>query len=335
MESFWRALVPWIIAGGVVLAMLIAHAIIVTKVARMLEHAPPFNVDESDSQSGVEEVTFPTTNGLNLHGCLFRTPDLSSKGLIVFCHELGSSCWSATRYCNGLMAAGFDILAFDFRNHGSSDSHAEFDPLHWLSEYEVEDIQSALKFVASRDDLKDQPLGLFGISRGAGASLAVAAQHNDIKCIACEGTYSSHLLMSLYSERWVSLFAPAGRGDLYPQWHVELTLAGARWLIQRKRHFRFVKLERYLPKLKDRKVLMIVGKRDSYARPEIAEQIYTELESPTSEYWMVPGARHNQARDMDPAAYDNRLITFFGELSLTEEPQSPVAQPQLADARER
>jgi alpha-beta hydrolase superfamily lysophospholipase len=322
--------VPWIIAGGVlVVVVLIAHAVIVIKVARMLEHTPPFNVDEPNSKSGVEEVTFPTSDDLTLHGCLFRQPDRTSKGLVVFCHELGSNCWSAMRYCSGLMEAGFDVFAFDFRNHGSSDSLPKFDPLHWLSEYELNDIQAALKFVAERQDLKDQPLGLFGISRGAGASLAVAAQRNDIKCIACEGTYSSHLLMSLYSERWVSLFAPAGRGDLYPQWHVEITLAGARWLIQRKRHFRFVKLERYLPKLKDRNILMIVGKRDSYARPEIAKKIYSELESENSNYWMVSGARHNQAREIDPTGYDNQLTTFFEGLSPED---VPTTVPVLAES---
>lgn len=299
----------------------------------MLEHTPPFNVDEPTSKSGVAEVSFPTTDGLTLHGCLFRKSDRVSKGLVVFCHELGSNCWSATTYCSGLMAAGFDVFAFDFRNHGASDSLAKYEPLHWLSQFEIQDVQAALDFVAQRDDLNDQPLGLFGISRGAGAALAVAADRRDISCVACEGAYSSHRLMTLYSERWVSLFAPGGRGDLFPQWHVEITLAGARWLIQRKRNFRFVSLERFLPKLKNRRVLMIVGQRDSYARPEIAEAIYAELESENSQYWLVSGARHNQAREIDPVEYDSQLVAFFSDLSpIAEALRSEREQPEMVDA---
>jgi pimeloyl-ACP methyl ester carboxylesterase len=309
--------VAWIIAGGsLFVAMMIAHTIIVIKVARMLEQSPPLNADDPAPNSDVEQFTFATKDGLKLNGCLFiACENQRPRGLILFCHELGSNCWSARSYCSGLIAAGFNVLAFDFRNHGSSESQDTFQPLHWLSEYEVLDVQAAIDLIKQRDDLKDLPLGLFGVSRGAGAALSAAAQHPEIQFVATEGAYSSHWLITRYSERWVSMFAPAGRGNLYPKWHVEITLAWARWIVQRKRNFRFVKLERLLTRLKNRNVLMIVGKRDNYARPEMAKVIYSQFESEKSDYWLVSGAGHNQARSMDPTAYDDRLITFFNRMT--------------------
>jgi hypothetical protein len=44
--------VAWIIAGGsLFVAMMIAHTIIVIKVARMLEQSPPLNADDQTSNN--------------------------------------------------------------------------------------------------------------------------------------------------------------------------------------------------------------------------------------------------------------------------------------------
>ena len=67
---------------------------------------------------------------------------------MVFCHELGGDRWGAGGYAGELRNSGFDIFTFDFRNHGLSDSLPGYQPMPWLTEYEMADVQAAVDYVA-------------------------------------------------------------------------------------------------------------------------------------------------------------------------------------------
>ena len=310
----------WIIATclvAITIMMIVVQFAISRAVMRMLENAPPLNAGEFGADSRATELCFETEDGLSLQACHFKQSDRPSRGLILFCHELGGNRWSAMSYCEGLFDAGFEVLSFDFRNHGSSDKQAGYEPLHWLTEFELADVQGALRFVESCEDLKQQPLGIFGISRGGSAALAAASSFAAVACVACESAYSTRSMMSLFSQRWVSLLVPQWLSGWIPAWHVEISLTGGRLYSQFKRKCRYVHLERSLPSLRDRPVLLISGERDNYVRPEIAKSLYESLGKDVADLWMVPKARHNGARQTDQESYDQRLVEFFSSLSAT------------------
>ncbi len=308
----------WIIATcfvAITITMIVIQLAISRAVMGMLENAPPLNAGEFGTDSRAIELSFKTEDGLSLQACYFKQPNRPSRGLILFCHELGGTRWSAMSYCEGLFDAGFEIISFDFRNHGSSDKQAGYEPLHWLTEFELADVRGALKLIESHDDMKQQPLGIFGVSRGGAAALAAASMSETIECVACESAYSTRSMMSLFSQRWVSLFVPQWMSGWIPTWHVEMSLNGGRLYSQFKRKCRYVHLERRLPLSGDRPVLLISGERDNYARPEIAKSLHQSLGEEVAELWMVPKARHNGARQTVPEAYDARLTEFFSSLS--------------------
>ena len=286
-------------------------------VMRMLENAPPLNAGDFGADSRATELSFETEDGLSLQACHFKQSERPSRGLVLFCHELGGNRWSAMSYCEGLFASGFEILSFDFRNHGSSDKQAGYEPLHWLTEFELTDVRGALKLIESREELKHQPVGIFGISRGGSAALAAASTATTVACVACESAYSTRSMMSLFSKRWVSLLVPQWLSGWIPAWHVEISLTGGRLYSQFKRKCRYVHLERSLPSLRNRPVLLISGERDNYVRPEIAKSLYESLGEDVTDLWMVPKARHNGARQTDQESYDQRLVDFFSSLSAT------------------
>ncbi|MFT5323429.1 MAG: pimeloyl-ACP methyl ester carboxylesterase, partial [Planctomycetaceae bacterium] len=123
----------WIIATcfvAITIMMIVIQLAISRAVMRMLENAPPLNAGEFGADSRAAELSFKTEDGLTLQACHFKQSDRPSRGLILFCHELGGNRWSAMSYCEGLFNAGFEILSFDFRNHGSSDKQAGYEPLH-------------------------------------------------------------------------------------------------------------------------------------------------------------------------------------------------------------
>ncbi|MDA1163225.1 MAG: alpha/beta fold hydrolase [Planctomycetota bacterium] len=296
------------------ITLIVIQLAISRSVMRMIENAPPLNPGEFGSDPRAKELSFRTDDGMELQACHFRHEDRVSRGLILFCHELGGNRWSAMSYCEGLFEAGFEILAFDFRNHGTSDRQAGYQPLHWLTEFELIDVRGALKLIQQREELSHQPLGVFGISRGGVSALAATAESNDVECVACDGAYSTRSMMSLFSQRWVSLLVPQWMSGWIPAWHIEVSLFGGRIYSEFRRKCRYVHLEQYLPALRDRPVLLISGAQDNYVRPGIAKLLQKGIGEDTVDLWVVPKARHNGARQTDQEGYDQRLTEFFGTL---------------------
>lgn len=303
----------WIIGACLIVLAVISVVVqlgLCRSARRMFEHAPPLNAGNPAIDPAAEAVTFVTEDGLNLRGSLYK-PRRTPRGLVLFFAELGGTQGSGLNYCQSLVEAGFALLSFDFRNHGQSDALDGYEPLHWLTEHEHRDLRAVLKFVDSRDDLRPLPLGVFGVSRGGGAALIAAAESPRVACVACEGAYSTSKLMSLHSARWVPLFVPSPFTRLVPRWQIEITLAGARLYSQFKRRHRYLHLEQFLKGFPPRPVLLIAGQRDSYVLPEMSEALRRELPQGHVDVVVVPKARHNKAREVNPAAYDARLAEFF------------------------
>ncbi len=195
----------WAILGSVAVLVVLDLFVqwpYVKTVLPMFELAPPFNVQTYTPVSEATEIEFPTTNGLTLRGSLYAHADRSPRGLIVFGHEFLGSHWSALSYCRGLWEAGFDILAFDFRNQGTSDSLEAYRPLHWVTQYEVEDFLSAVSFARSREEYRDVPLGAYGISKGGAAALLATARNPEIRCVVSDSTVPTNGMMRHFAERW-------------------------------------------------------------------------------------------------------------------------------------
>lgn len=294
-----------------VLAVIAIHAAIVRLALRMFEYAPPMNANETAADLRAEILNFPTSEKETLAAALFAHRDRRARGLILFCHEFGADKWSAMSYCEGLWQAGFDILALDFRNHGESDEHVGYEPIHWLTSYEVDDVQSALRFIAEHPDLSKLPLHLYGISRGGAAALVASAENPQVQSVCTDGAYTTLSMTRLYARRWLTLFVPAWMAKLVPGWHIDMTIAIAWRISQFKRLCRYVNIESSLPKLANRPVMLISGKRDNYVLPDIAMWIYESIPGDERTLWIVPNAKHNQARSMIPQQYDGRLVEFF------------------------
>ena len=300
-----------------VVAIILAHAAIVRLALRMFEYAPPLNAEESEPDPRGEVVYFPNTQHETLSAALFRAPGKVPRGLILFCHELSADKWSAMSYCEGLWQAGFDILSLDFRSHGKCEPSPELrsEPMHWLTTNEVDDVQSALRFISEHLELSKLPLGVLGISRGGGAALVASALNDQVKAVCVDGAYTTHSMTHFYARRWLTLFVPAWLARLIPAWHVSMTIGFAWRLSQRRRRCRYVRIEKSLPLLSNRPVLLISGKRDTYVRPEITKGIYDGIGGEERSLWIVPEAKHNQARSVATAHYDERVVEFFSVLS--------------------
>ncbi|HTU92615.1 MAG TPA: prolyl oligopeptidase family serine peptidase [Gemmataceae bacterium] len=277
---------------------------------RIFQEKPLFVIPRGQPLPEAEEVRFPTSDGLTLSGCYLRT-SAPRRGVILFGLEFGSNRWACRSYCEHLMENGFEVFSFESRSQGNSDVMPGYDPLQWVTTYEVRDVEAALEYLKSRPDADPRGVGFFGISKGAGAGLIAAARDPYVLCCVTDGAFATFTTLVPYMKHWFRIYNNhyAIQG-LIPLWFYGLVgLAGIR-RTERKRRCRFPHLERYLPRLAPRPLLMIHGQADTYIKTEMTAQLFAFAREP-KELWLVENAKHNQALQVAGEEYRQRVLRFF------------------------
>lgn len=316
-SSLLILLVPTLVALGLLAVFLIHVAIRYSPiVGRILTESPLFlPLRVAPVVNDGETVTFPTKDGLKLAGTYFTARTPTRLGVLVFCHEYLSDRWSYRPYTDYLRDLGFDIFTFDFRNHGQSEKDPEYKPLQWVTNHETADLQAALNYLRSRPDHDSAGFGLYGISRGGGTALATAAANPDVWGVITDGAFATRGTMLAYILRWAEIYVGSPflwkRMPLWVFYYVGWT---GRLKAQRMLRCRFPDVERAVARLSPRPWLMIHGAKDAYIGPEIARQLFAEAREP-KEMWIVPGAKHNRCREVQPEAYAERITTFLGRVA--------------------
>lgn len=286
----------------------IAYALIAL---RHFERQPLFRVPEGKLHPDAEPIAVPTVEGITLRGHVVPPPGPTSRGVIVFCPETAGGHESAMHYAEGLQRAGYTLVSFDFASTGESDRRPGYTPNHWPTRYEVADIEAVLDFVLETPQFSGLPIGLYGVSRGAATALAAGAKRPDVRAILAQGAYSTRSLTLHHVSRRLEYVV--GRwSKLIPSWHVRGTIWLTMLLSQLHRGCRFAHVERLLPRWRDRDVLFICGGSDSYVPASIGRELCLRTgHDPAVSRWIVPGAKHNGERGMDPDAFDRRVVNFF------------------------
>lgn len=322
--------VVWIAAAfaSLIAVDLVLRLVYLRTLLPLFETKPPFQPARPIASGHADPVEFLSTDHLTIRGSHFRHRHERPRGLILFCPELDSSHGSAWNYCEGLFHAGFDILSFDFRNQGESDRLYGFEPLHWLTRAESEDVVSALEYIESRPELASLPLGVFGVSRGSTAALMAAARFPHIEAVVCDSGYSTSELMYYFVDRWATQHMPSLLRAILPEWHLRSTLTLARWASQIRRRCRYLIIESWFPRLKGCPILFIAGERDNYVPPLIGRKLARLIPGTGTRLVSFPKAKHNRARQVDQAAYDQVVIEHFKQmpLPLTASPSQPAEQ---------
>lgn len=276
---------------------------------------PPMSMGPMDFEKIEGQIVrFRSFDGTSLRGMFLNGDQASgSKGMIIFFHEFSSDMYSCARYCRPLLEAGFDIFTFDFRDHGESSGEDNYQPRQWVSDREVDDALGAIAFVEDYLESQGLPveLGIFGISRGAGASIIASMRNPAIKAIITDGLFSTDITLETLMQKWANIFAKVR--FVYEN-HRPSFWRFLRWLVlifaHRKFNCKFPSVQKGLLRMIHRPVYMIHGARDSYISTDQAEFLSGLIPEPRN-LWIVPKAKHNQAAVVSPAEYAERTVRFF------------------------
>jgi pimeloyl-ACP methyl ester carboxylesterase len=276
---------------------------------RIFQEKPLFIIPRGQPVPGAEDVTVRSGDGLNLRGCYLKGEG-PRRGVILFGLEFGSNRWACVPYCEHLLRQGYDVFALEPRNQGDSDRLPGYEPLQWVTEYEIRDTQAALAYLKGRSDADPRGVGLFGISKGGGAGLFAAARDPYVRCSVTDGIFATYTTLVPYLRYWFRIYnTHYVRQAMFPSWYYGyIGLIGLGW-IEAERHCRFPHLEPVLRRL-GRPLLMIHGAADTYIKPEMARSLF-DLATPPKELWLVPEAKHNQAFHLAGDEYRRRTLEFF------------------------
>lgn len=311
---FWILAVAGAILSLLALAALILHTQIMRQyvgvVARIFTEKPLFIVPRGQQPADAEEITIPTRDGLQLKGCYLRAR-CERRGVILFGLEFGSNRWAAVPYCEFLRDAGYDIFSFETRGQGESPAHPGYEPLQWVTDFELADYRAALDYLRNRPDADPRGVGLFGLSKGGSAGLFLAAQDPYVRCFVTDGIFAIQTTMIPYMRQWVTIYTTRKwLARILPDWFYGHLGRRAVHAVEGERHCRYPDLERALARLGRRPLLMIHGGGDNYIKPEMAQSLYERVRGP-KEFWLVEKAKHNQAIHQANGEYRRRVLAFF------------------------
>jgi uncharacterized protein len=287
------------------------HVKLYPHLIRIFQEKPLFIIPRGQPVQDAEEVTFPTDSGLNLRGLYLRTTAPRRQGVILFGLEFGSNRWACVPYTQFLRDAGFDIFTFESRNQGDSDQQSGYEPLQWVTDFEVNDIRAALAYLKSRPDADSQGVGFFGISKGGSAGLMAAAHDSFVRCFVTDGIFATHTTMLPYMRKWITIYSNRRSiQKVVPNWYYRLFASKGLRQIEKLRRCRFPHLEVRIRRISPRPLLMIHGGADNYIKPEMARALFDRAQEP-KEFWLVEGAKHNQAMQVANGEYKRRVLAFF------------------------
>jgi pimeloyl-ACP methyl ester carboxylesterase len=301
-------------------------------IARIFSEKPLFIVPRGQPVPDAEDVRFPSTDGRMLAGCYLKGSG-RRRGVILFGLEFGSNRWSCQPYCEHLLAAGYDVFAFETRSQGDSEREPDYDPLQWVTDFEVRDAKAAVAYLKGRPDADPPGIGFFGISKGAGAGLFAAALDPYVRCCVTDGVFAVYTTLVPYMRHWFRIYNNHVLIiGLIPSWFFGAVGLTALRRIEQERHCHFPHLERALRRLRSRPLFMIHGANDTYIKPDMARTLFRYASDP-KELWIVEGAKHNQALNVAGDEYSRRVLEFF-DLHLAQD-KNDLSQSRKERNKER
>jgi len=281
----------------------------VPRVLTIFQTTPLFVVPRGLPVEGGEAVRFPSLDGRMLNGCYLKGQG-ARRGVILFGLEFGSNCWSSQEYCTLLLESGYDVFAFEPRSQGDSDKEPGYEPLHWVTDFEVMDTRAAIAYLRGRPDADPFGVGFFGISKGAGAGLIAGADDPYVLCFVTDGVFGTLSTTVPYMRHFFRVYNKVFPKELLEDWFLAGLYYYCAWRIGRLRGCRYPSLERAMPRLAPRGLMMIHGECDTYIKTEMARSLLARAGGP-KELWVVPEARHNQALHVAGEGYTRRVLAFF------------------------
>jgi fermentation-respiration switch protein FrsA (DUF1100 family) len=211
------------------------------------------------------DVRFRTSDGLTLHGWLFRAASPAAP-LLLWCHGNGGNVTDRGPIAAGLAARGVTVLVFDWRGYGKSEGSPSEATLY-------RDALAAYDFVAG--ELHPSSIAMYGESLG-GPYAAYVASRRKVSCVVIENSLPS------LRELGNALYRPLPLG-----WFAPFAMTTTKWLNAAG-----------VP------VLVMHGRRDQVIPFALGKRLFDELRVPRKKLLVSETAGHGEIAFIEPRYYE-------------------------------
>ncbi|MGK4032485.1 alpha/beta hydrolase [Clostridium perfringens] len=245
-----------------------------------------------------EDITLKSFDGLNLTSTLIMNENPTNK-FIVLVHGVSICYVGSLKYFDIFYKNGFNVLIVNQRRHGKSEGKYST-----YGFYEKYDVNMWIEYLKSRFG-NDIILGLHGESMGAGTVMETIPLNDSIKFVIEDCGYSNfHELIGFqithaYKNRLV-------RKILRP------SLIFANFFMKTKAKFSMKKIvpidivaSTSLP------IMFIHGKEDYFVPWYMAVDLYKAKTKGYKELYLVEGAKHAEALEVNKILYEKKIMTFI------------------------
>jgi dipeptidyl aminopeptidase/acylaminoacyl peptidase len=244
-----------------------------------------------------EDVTFTSFDSTRLYGWWMTAGN--DAPTIVVLHGVKKNRTDVLRAAMALCEAGFNVLVFDGRAHGSSEGR-----FVTYGFFERRDVESAIDWLVEHKQVERQRVGLAGESMGAAIALQVAAHNDWIRAVWADSPFASLRRVSAeFLERvtrlpgsllnpvlWTTVQVANYRGKFDVLAVDPLALAAQ------------IKCPVYL----------VHGTADQLIATSHSQNIHDALGG-ERHLWLIEGARHARGGRYARSDYRERLVGFFTE----------------------
>jgi uncharacterized protein len=281
-----------LVVGGVSLGVVVLIALAVGAAYLALYPFLPRDLGGAlDLDPAARRVRIPVDSDDALDGWLLPA---RKPVFVLVLHGYGRDHSRAWRYGAFLQAAGYGVLAVNFRSS------------RWgrrlpttLGHHEIVDAQAALDWLRAEPVAAGAAIGLMGESLGGSVALLVAAANPGVAAVVADGPFA-HATLALEdsSERWARL----------PRRTAHLARALGR--VVTGRDVGGVDVEPAAAALAERPLFLIHALEDNRLSSEHVRRLWRAAGA-KDPLWLIPGVGHNEGWLRHRVEYERRVLAFF------------------------
>jgi alpha-beta hydrolase superfamily lysophospholipase len=232
----------------------------------------------------LEEVFFPSMDGVRLHGWILRPPG-SPKGTVLFLHGNAENMSTHVNTVLWLVKAGYLVFAFDYRGYGSSDGTPDIPGVN-------RDGVAALEFAFRIRGGEGDGVVVFGQSLGGAIATCVVAnspRKGEVRALIIDSAFAGY--RRIVREKLI-----AGIVTLPLAWPASWTVEDG------------FSPERWIGSVSPVPVVVIHGTKDPVVPFSHGERLY-RLSGEPKGFWKVEGGGHATALRLPDVR--NQLLGFL------------------------